>query len=736
MKIQLEPINIQRSDDFEEEVFGIEDATIIMEILRSKLYSNPIRVLVQEYMCNARDAHREKGNETTPIEVTCPTHISPQFEVRDFGPGITPDRILKVFIKYGSSTKRDSNKQTGGYGLGSKSAWSYCDTFQVVSITDETGVNIKRSYACIIDETRKGKLVKLSADETTSEPCGTRIIVPVKSVNFPEFRKYAIQTAFFWKTRPIIHGESFDQGTIDTTSLPDVYSNGDNWKYYNRTSLPQDFATDRTFVVYDGIPYPLKIDTLKDLLLNQTIMDVLHNSCFGLFFDVGDITISANREEIHYTEGTKKIIAARVNQLIEDFSTAFNYTIQQETTFVDALVKYNELCEKNKLLAKIIANTIKWNGILLDVMTRIYPLNRFVRVEHFFFDDDKDRLASRRNMGFDFSKERISQIYINDDPRRSASIDKIRYLFQKTSNPEFNVWVISYVNSNKVGLTQNQLIEADIKINEWKEKYFINHIDFPKMSTVQKVKIPRGTYIPSPKMKAIKARVLTLNDIYNQVMTQEVKLTDPTIAGHYLRSTLDDTVIIDGNQIRLKNKYDMNANHFKLSLIFKRLNVNKLYLIKESEVITNPNLIKIEDGIFTDIVSDFDVNGLKSYQNHHSNLWLRNSRISSIFELLSDKMELINKNGTFAMYSKIYEKFEKYKHSDDNSFYCKIFNCFSDKIKKIHNIELNEQENIIKKKYPILHSINTYELSHDENIIKIAIEHLIKYINLIDNESN
>jgi hypothetical protein len=40
-----------------------------------------------------------------PIEVTCPTDISPQFEVRDFGPGITPSRMKDVFIKYAASSK-------------------------------------------------------------------------------------------------------------------------------------------------------------------------------------------------------------------------------------------------------------------------------------------------------------------------------------------------------------------------------------------------------------------------------------------------------------------------------------------------------------------------------------------------------------------------------------------------------------------------------------------------------
>lgn len=44
--------------------FRIGDPGKIIDILRSKIYSNPIQTLVQEYLCNARDANREvKGTK-------------------------------------------------------------------------------------------------------------------------------------------------------------------------------------------------------------------------------------------------------------------------------------------------------------------------------------------------------------------------------------------------------------------------------------------------------------------------------------------------------------------------------------------------------------------------------------------------------------------------------------------------------------------------------------------------
>jgi len=104
--------------------FGISDVRLVVDIL-SKLYAYPIRTLVQEYICNGRDAMREAGTwGKLPIEITVPNSLDPVFKVRDFGVGISPDRMENIFVNYGSSTKRNTNTQTGGFGIGAKSASS------------------------------------------------------------------------------------------------------------------------------------------------------------------------------------------------------------------------------------------------------------------------------------------------------------------------------------------------------------------------------------------------------------------------------------------------------------------------------------------------------------------------------------------------------------------------------------------------------------------------------------
>ena len=107
----------------------------IAYLLQRATYKKPKQTSFQEYLCNARDAHREVGNDA-PILVTLPTVRKPLIKIRDFGPGLSPDRVANVFVKYGTSTKTNSNNETGGFGIGAKSAWSFTDSFQVTSYPD------------------------------------------------------------------------------------------------------------------------------------------------------------------------------------------------------------------------------------------------------------------------------------------------------------------------------------------------------------------------------------------------------------------------------------------------------------------------------------------------------------------------------------------------------------------------------------------------------------------------
>src|ERR1017187_3447658 len=174
MKLAAHDNELETNMEVVSQDFGIGDLSVLIGMLRKNVYQHRIRTLVQEYMCNGRDAAREIGS-TKKIIVSIPNELSPVFKVRDFGPGITPQRMTKVFLQYGNSTKRKTNGQTGGFGIGAKSAWAYTDSFTVISITG----GVKRTYVCHLGSTNVGRADLMSEVETTEET-GTEIHVAIK----------------------------------------------------------------------------------------------------------------------------------------------------------------------------------------------------------------------------------------------------------------------------------------------------------------------------------------------------------------------------------------------------------------------------------------------------------------------------------------------------------------------------------------------------------------------------
>src|SRR5665213_3254503 len=118
MKLNEAKPFFESSQDLEEHFFSIQDQGMLFDILRSKMYSNPILAICREISSNARDAHREAGKPELPIEIHLPLGLEPYYSIKDYGPGISPDRMINIFIKYTASTKREDNMQTGGFGLG------------------------------------------------------------------------------------------------------------------------------------------------------------------------------------------------------------------------------------------------------------------------------------------------------------------------------------------------------------------------------------------------------------------------------------------------------------------------------------------------------------------------------------------------------------------------------------------------------------------------------------------
>ena len=108
----------------------------MFSLLSSGVYTFKERAVIRELSCNAVDAQKEAGKENIPFHVHLPTRFEPYFEVRDFGTGLTHDKVMSLYLNYGASTKNDSNDYIGAMGIGSKSPFAIAQSFTVSSYVD------------------------------------------------------------------------------------------------------------------------------------------------------------------------------------------------------------------------------------------------------------------------------------------------------------------------------------------------------------------------------------------------------------------------------------------------------------------------------------------------------------------------------------------------------------------------------------------------------------------------
>ena len=214
--------------------FKIRNSAKAFAILSSGLYQNKIKAIIRELSCNAIDSHTAAGN-TEPYLVHLPTSINPEFFIRDFGTGLSEEQVEGIYTTYFESSKSDSNDFIGALGLGSKSPFSYTNSFTVTAIKD----GIQAVFNAFINADGVPSITLISKDATI-EPNG----VMIKFKALPgDYYKFAEEAAQVYKTfepskRPKIVGNSNFQFQDNEYVLRDLVPGVHVLKtrYYNRTS--------------------------------------------------------------------------------------------------------------------------------------------------------------------------------------------------------------------------------------------------------------------------------------------------------------------------------------------------------------------------------------------------------------------------------------------------------------------------------------------------------------------
>lgn len=324
--------------DMNAKEFGIDTSNgVIFDILRNKMYSNKIAAVAREITSNSRDANRENKKTDVPIEIEIVepnvflSSTDMQIMFKDKGTGITPDRMANIFLNYGASTKRNTNKQTGGFGLGAKTPFAYTDTFTVVTVYKTPTGNVKDTYtASITDRSGKGsgEMILFNSEET-KEDTGTMIVVPIRESDRAEFEREVHRATAFWKVKPVLKG-------FETQS----------WKFkevfkgtgFNIIEDIEDRFSNRYLVVLDGIPYEVDrgVLNLDSGFLHGTDLILCYH------YNNGELTVSANREALQYDRGTKTKLLWKIRQVKNAFLAEIQKKADECKTYIEACILYNK----------------------------------------------------------------------------------------------------------------------------------------------------------------------------------------------------------------------------------------------------------------------------------------------------------------------------------------------------------------------------------------------------------
>lgn len=283
-------------------------AAHIMSIL-TDLYSDPELAVIREYSTNARDSHIEAGHPDRPIDVTLPNRMSPFFTIRDYGVGMDHDTIAEVYSKYGASTKRGGNEQTGMLGLGGKSALTYTNQFTVIGIKNgvKTTVVVSRN-----DD--GGGVMQVVDTCSTDEENGVTITIPAVLGHFDA----KVHRFFrFWPAGSVlINGEPHHPADLEKVTDSTFVDRNDNTDY----------------VVMGGVGYPVAFNRRREIVPHRR---------FGviMFVDMGEVNFTPSREELHYTTLT----LATLTKQYDDFEGAIKAQIQAD---LDTATNHREAYEK------------------------------------------------------------------------------------------------------------------------------------------------------------------------------------------------------------------------------------------------------------------------------------------------------------------------------------------------------------------------------------------------------
>jgi len=328
--------------------FTIQASGKAFQILSSGIYTDKISAILREIGCNAYDAHVEVGKTNEPFDLHFPTVWEPYLEIKDYGPGLPDYKVRSLYTTYFDSTKNNSNDVIGSFGLGSKSPFSYTDSFTVESRYN----GISRNYIAYIGNDGIPQINKVdecnlepvesqltfdfsvnciveSSNPYSDTPNGMTINVPVQRKDFAEFKNRAKEVFKYFPIKPNVNISEF------TFNECNYILSGEDWGKRNERIR----SSNSMYAIQGNVAYPIKKDMLKTFSSFNEKLD--------LYFDIGELEPTPSREELSYDDKTIENIEKRLQKVVDSFQDEVQSNINDCDSLWEARKMFHNIVYNN-----------------------------------------------------------------------------------------------------------------------------------------------------------------------------------------------------------------------------------------------------------------------------------------------------------------------------------------------------------------------------------------------------
>lgn len=339
---------------------GVSDDAALMSMLSTGLYQFPLRTMLQEILFNAWDAHRMGKCQDKPFDVYL--NDTTGLIVRDYGPGIHPDMMQPIYCVYGNSTKRDNSELTGGFGLGSKSPFAYCDSFTVTSM-HEGSKNMYLIMKASDEHNGKPGMTPVIENVPTDET-GLMVTVPMKTEDDRvRAYEYIKDISFLSGMKFNLHFATGDNSKTELIVGEEVNPRG--FTFGNEVHDDHHKRSRGVYAVYGGVRYEIVPD--DDYQQEYDFLSRLsrNTGAFYLHFPPNSLTPLPSREGLNLSEKTKENIQSRVELLAEQMQELISPVLNNVVKFsLDELIRvglpYREM-------------THRWAGLANNNLSKCMP---------------------------------------------------------------------------------------------------------------------------------------------------------------------------------------------------------------------------------------------------------------------------------------------------------------------------------------------------------------------------